>query len=76
MFATLSENSQAHIAAACQFSIFRLAPVVVGIKKKRGNSPMYRKSYERDRQLKRRRLPEKQIAKSKKFSGGLHFLVK
>ncbi len=73
MFAALPENGQAHIAAACQFSIFRLAPVVVGIKKKRGNSPMHGKSYERDRQLKRRRLPEKQNAKSENFSGGSSF---
>ena len=76
MFAALPENGQAHIAAACQFSIFRLAPVVVGIKKKRGNSPMHGKSYERDRQPESRRLTEKQIAESENFSGGLHFLVK
>jgi len=70
MFAALPENGQAHIAAACQFSIFRLAPVVVGIKKKRGNSPMHRKSYEKDWQPQSRRLTEKQIAKSENFSGG------
>ena len=52
------------------FLLFRLAPVVVGIKKKRGNSPMYRKSYEKDWQPQSRRLTEKQIAKSENFSGG------
>ena len=53
----------------------QLDPVVVGIKKQRGNSPMHRKSYEKDRQPQSRGLPEKQIAKSEKFSGGLRFLI-
>jgi hypothetical protein len=53
------------------FLFFWLAPVVVGIKKKRGNSPMHRKSYEKDRKPQSRGLPEKQIAKPEKFFRGV-----
>ena len=70
MFAALSENGQAHIAAACEFSIFPARPCCRRNKEKRGNSPMHRKSYEKDRQPQSRGLTEKQIAKSENFSGG------
>ena len=66
MFAALSENGQAHIAAACQFSIFRLAPVVVGIKKKRGNSPMH-KCYVRLQRIKKARGTKRCVEKSGAF---------
>ena len=63
MFAALSETVRLISPQPVSFLFFRLAPVVVGIKKKRGNSPMHRKSYEKDRQPQSRGLPEKQIAK-------------
>ena len=76
MFAALSENGQAHIAPACEFSIFPARPCCRRNKEKERKQSNARKSYERDRQLKCRRLPEKQNAKPENFSGGLHFLVK
>ena len=76
MFAALSETVRLISPQPVSFLFFRLAPVVVGIKKKRGNSPMHRKSYEKDRQPQSRGLPEKQIAKPENFSGGLRFLIK
>ena len=58
------------------FLLFRLAPVVVGIKKKRGNSPMHGKSYKKDRQPQSGGCPKSRSQSRKNFQGGLRFLVK